>query len=177
MTNQSHAIRFAKYALLTRKYVDHSITFETTPDGAANLYPGAYIRVASEITHYEPDGNNDWSKRFSVGCITPNGKIVTGQKDIDGKEIYYWNSSMDEVQKTRVTVKNDYTVTDTSLHGTLISVVPDVQEPRVYRIEALTINEDSMVEIAATVVPLTPEGRMRVTQWNDRQFVIQGPDK
>ena len=35
MTDKEHAIKFAKYALLTRKYVDHSVTFETTPDAAA----------------------------------------------------------------------------------------------------------------------------------------------
>lgn len=177
MTSQAHAIRFAKYALLTRKYVDHSVNFETTPDGAANLYPGAYIRVASEISHYEPDSNGNWGQRFSVGCITPDGKVVTGQKDIDGKQVYYWNSSMSEVQTTTINVTSDYTVSDTALHGTLFSVIPDVQEPRVYRVEALTINEDSMVEIAATVVPLTPEGRMKVTQWSGQNFIIQGPDK
>ena len=177
MTNQAHAIRFAKYALLTRKYVDHSVDFETTPDAATNLYPGAYIRVASEITHYEPDGNNDWNKRFSVGCITPNGKVITGQKDVDNKNVYYWKSSMSEVRTARLSVTPDYTVTDTALHGTLFSVIPDVAEPRVYKVESITINEDSMVEISASVVPLTPEGRMRVIQWSDQQFVIQGPDK
>ena len=177
MTNQAHAIRFAKYALLTRKYVDHSVTFETTPDAAANLRPGAYIRVASEVTHYEPDSSNDWSKRFSVGCITPDGKVVSGQKDIDGKQIYYWKSSLPEVRSTTVQVNSDYTVSDTSLHGTLFSVIPDVEEPRVYQVEALTINEDAMVEITATVVPLTSEGRQRVTQWSAQQFVIQGSDK
>ena len=155
MTNRSHAIRFAKYALLTRKHVDHSVSFETTPDAAANLRPGAYIRVASEITHYEPDGNNDWNKRFSVGCITPNGRVITGQTDVDGKQIYYWNSSMSEVRTTTIEVGNDYIVSNSSLHGTLFSVIPDVEEPRVYRVESLTINEDSMVEISATVVPLT----------------------
>jgi hypothetical protein len=56
-------------------------------------------------------------------------------------------------------------------------VIPDVEEPRVYQVEALTINEDAMVEITATVVPLTSEGRQRVTQWSAQQFVIQGSDK
>ena len=176
MTDKEHAIKFAKYALLTRKYVDHSVTFETTPDAAAGLYPGAYIRVASEISHYEPDGNKDWSKRFSVGCITPNGKIISGQNDVDGQTVYYWNSSMSEVRTTRIEVTDDGIVANTSLHGTLFSVVPEVEEPRVYRVESLTINEDSMVEISATVVPLTREKRMKVTQWSDQQFVIQGPD-
>ena len=177
MTDKEHAIKFAKYALLTRKYVDHSVTFETTPDAAAGLYPGAYIRVASEISHYEPDNNRDWSKRFSVGCITPNGKVISGQNDVDGQTVYYWNSSMPEVRTTRVEVTDDGIVANTSLHGTLFSVVPNVEEPRVYRVESLTINEDSMVEISATVVPLTREKRMKVTQWSDNQFVIQGPDE
>ena len=177
MTNQAHAIRFAKYALLTRKYVDHSVSFVTTPDSAVGLYPGAYVRIASEITHYEPEGSNDWNKRFSVGCITPNGKVITGQKDVDNKNVYYWKSSMSEVRTARLSVTPDYVVTDTALHGTLFQVIPDVQEPRVYRIESLTINEDSMVEITATVVPLTSEGRMKVIQWSNQQFVIQGPDK
>lgn len=177
MTDKEHAIKFAKYALLTRKYVDHSVTFETTPDAAAGLYPGAYIRVASEISHYEPDGSKDWSKRFSVGCITPDGKIISGQNDVNGQTVYYWNSSMSEVRTTRVEVTDDGIVANTSLHGTLFSVVPNVEEPRVYRVEALTINDDSMVEISATVVPLTSSGRIKVTQWSSQQFVIQGPDE
>ena len=177
MTSRSHAIRFAKYALQTRKYVDHSVEFETTPDAATNLRPGAYIRVASEITHYEPASNSvDYNKRFSVGCITPNGKVISGQQDINGKQIYYWKSSLPEVQTTRVEVTSDYTVTNKALHGTLFSVVPDVEEPRVYRVESITINEDSMVQISATVVPLTSSGRMKVTQWSGQQFIIDGEE-
>ena len=84
---------------------------------------------------------------------------------------------MSEVRTATIEVGDDYTVADTSLHGTLFSVIPAVQEPRVYRVESLTINEDSMVEISATVVPLDSNGRMKVTQWSDQNFVIQGVDK
>ena len=84
---------------------------------------------------------------------------------------------MSEVRSTRIEVTEDGVVSDTALHGALFSVVPNTEKPRAYRVEALTINEDAMVEITATVVPLTPEGYLRVTQWSDQNFIIQGPDK
>ena len=93
----------------------------------------------------------------------------------NGTKVYLSRkSSYSEVQTGRLEVADGGIVPDTKMHGTLFSVVPNVETPRVYRVEALTINEDAMVEITATVVPLTPEGRQKVTQWSPSQFVIQG---
>ena len=48
-TSRDHAITFAKFALRMRQTVDHSISFETTPDAAHTLAPGDYIRLGVSI--------------------------------------------------------------------------------------------------------------------------------
>ena len=54
-TRRSHALRFAQYALRIRQLVDHSVSFETTPDAAHTLSPGDYIRVGVSVMHAELD--------------------------------------------------------------------------------------------------------------------------
>ena len=44
-TTQDHAEFFARYALMVRRYVDHNIQFQTTPQAGMGLAPGEYFRV------------------------------------------------------------------------------------------------------------------------------------
>ena len=64
---------------VVRKFVDHSVTFETTPDAAANLYPGDYIRVASEVTHYEPDVNETGANDSASAASLQTTRLLAGK--------------------------------------------------------------------------------------------------
>ena len=46
-------------------------------------------------------------------------------------------------------------------------------EVRIYKIESITYTEESFVEIAASYVPTTPEGKMSLLDWRDKDFVIE----
>ena len=48
-------------------------------------------------------------------------------------------------------VGTDGKVTDTALHGSLFSVVTDsVDDPKIYKLESISLTEDGMVEVAAS---------------------------
>ena len=165
-TNRQHAIDFAKFALLVRERIDHAVVFETTPDCIASLAPGQYIRVASAITH------NSQASRINVGCITTSG-VVQGQQLGGTFEIYYWKPAQREVQRGRMVVGTDGKVTDTALHGSLFSVVTDsVDDPKIYKLESISLTEDGMVEVAASYQPLTDQGTLAVLDWDDSNFVL-----
>ena len=164
-TKKEHAVKFAKYALRTRQFVDHALEFETTPDAAAALEPGAYIRVASEVTHHYNNG-----ARFSVGSIDSTGVVQSGQSDIDGKEIFYWKPGMDGVRSAILDIDNNRAV-DSGLRGTVFSVKPNGVEPRLYKVESISLSEDGMVDISATHAPTNPFGQLKVLQWDDSGFV------
>jgi hypothetical protein len=164
-TTKGHAMKFAKYALRTRQHVDHAIEFETTPDAASALEPGAYIRVASEITHHYNDG-----ARFSVGSIDSTGVVQSGQTDVEGKQIFYWKPGMEGVRTATLGITNNL-VADSGLRGTVFSVKPNGVEPRLYKVESISLTEDGMVDIAATHAPTNPFGQLKVLQWDDSEFV------
>ena len=162
-TTQEHPIKFAKYALQTRKEVDHGVRFETTPQAAMSLIPGEYFRLVSEVTH---------TSRFKNGSIDDNG-VVTGL-DLEDSfyDIYYWHPGTVGVQRDRLTISNNKT-NQTSLYGTVFSVVASSTQDRVYKVESLNYGEDGLVEIAGSYVPLDSSGRLKVLDWSDAQFEIE----
>ena len=90
-TTREHAIAFAKYALRVRQKVDHSISFETTPDAAHSLSPGDYIRVGVSVMHQERD--KGYSLRLRTGSVAPNGTLQINKSTIvdpDGFPVYFW---------------------------------------------------------------------------------------
>jgi hypothetical protein len=59
----------AKYFLALRKYVTHTINFQTLPYGLA-LAPGQFIMVAVEMSPYSPSNN---------GIVQPDGTVISVQ--------------------------------------------------------------------------------------------------
>jgi hypothetical protein len=172
-TSRTHAIRFAKYALRTRQTVDHSITFETTPDAAHNLAPGDYIRVAVSIQHQVKE--NGFNERLRTGSVTPDGAIQINSGDYKGDlsfKVIYWRPGFDQVKTGTMQVK-DGVVQNVSMRGSLFTRVSSKSEARVYKIESIAYSEDSFVEISGSYTPLTPTGRLKVLDWTDKEFVIE----
>jgi hypothetical protein len=164
-TSKTHAIQFAKYALRTRQFVDHAVEFETTPDAASSLEPGAYIRVVSEVTHHYNQG-----ARFSVGSIDETGVVQSGQADVDGRQIYYWKPGWNGVRKGSLNLLAGG-IASAGLRGTVFSLIPNDVEPRLYKVESISLTEEGMVEVAATHAPTNPFGQLKVLQWDDGDFV------
>ena len=166
-TSRSHAIKFAKFALRLRQTVDHSISFETTPDAANTLAPGDYIRMGISIQHQETVA------RLRTGSVSPAGTVQHSEGMENGEfSIYYWRAGLPAVRKGTMSVKNGV-VTDTSFRGILFTHAPSKTEARVYKIESIAFSEESFVEIAATYVPLNSDGSMKLLDWDDKDFKIE----
>ena len=169
-TSRQHAIDFAKFALRLRQVVDHSISFETTPDAAHTLAPGDYIRVAVSIQHQETD--KGFTQRLRTGTISTRGEIQANATIPDGKiDIFYWRPGTTQVQSGKPEVKNGR-IADTAFHHSLFTVKPK-SEARIYKIESIAYSEESFIEINATYAPVTDKNTLRVLDWSSSDFVIE----
>jgi len=163
-TTQEHPLTFARYALKLRQLVDHSITFETTPQAAMNLAPGEYFRLVSEVTH---------TSRFNNGSISPDG-VIQSQDLLNGDyPILFWTPGMTAVQSGTLTATNGRT-TQTALFGTVFALNNTTTTNRLYKVETLSYSEEGLVEVAGSYTPLTDRGTLAVLDWGDNEmFVIE----
>lgn len=160
--SREHARKFAKQALLVRRYVDHGLRFETTPQAAMALEPGEYFRVVSEATH---------TSRFQTGSIGPTGTIVSKDSLADGSySVYFWKPGTTVVNSTTLTVSNGQAV-GAALRGTVFSIANSTTENRVYKVETLQYAEDGLVEISGSFVPLRDDDKFQVLDWDESNFV------
>ena len=172
-TSREHAISFAKFALRLRQLVDHSVSFETTPDAAHALSPGDYIRLGVSVMHQ--DKRQGYSLRLRTGSIAPNGLLQINKSRIvatDGFDVYYWKPGFTQVRTGRL-VERDGVVQDPALHGSLFTRKLTTAEARIYKIETIAYTEDSFVEITGSYVPLKSDGSMKVLDWSNNSFVIE----
>ena len=169
-TSRTHAIKFAKFALRLRQTVDHSISFETTPDAANTLAPGDYIRMGVSVQHQE---GGYTTERLRTGSVTPKGALQWNEGIVNGVYyVYYWRPGMGQVLKRNMTVSNGM-VPDKAFHGSLFTAIRPKSEARVYKIESIAFSEESFVEISATYVPLNSDGTMKLLDWDDKDFKIE----
>lgn len=162
-TTQDHAYTFARYALKLRQLIDHSVTFETTPQAAMNLAPGEYFRLVSEATH---------TSRFNNGSIGPDGVIQSANTLNGSYPILYWEPGTVGVQSATLTATNGRT-SQTGLFGTVFTLNNTTTTNRVYKVETLSYAESGLVEVTASHVPLTDSGSLAVLDWNDSMFVTE----
>lgn len=162
-TTQEHPIKFAKYALKTRKLVDHGLKFETTPQAAMGLAPGDYFRLVSEATH---------TSRFRNGSIGPDGSISCAEVLSGSYSILYWAPGTVGVSSTTLTATGNRT-SQSNLYGTVFAIASTTTTNRVYKVESLSYTEDGFVEVAGSFVPLTGGGTLAVLDWPDSDFVIE----
>lgn len=163
-TNPAQALTFAKHALLLRKEIDHSITFETVPGAAAALTPGAYIKLISEATH---------TSRFNNGSIDGEGNITSTTDIGDGTHrILYWMPGQTEVRESDLHVEGK-TTGDPALFNVVFTVITTSVEKRVYKIETITLTEEGFVQVTATHQPIADNGGLATIQFDPTRFVVE----
>ena len=165
-TSEKHARTFAEYALVVRKFVDHGISFETTPESAMSLEPGDYIRFFSEITH------ND---RFENGYISADGTIQSqGNTNPIGSNIFYWRafnengSDFGEPREAILTADNNKA--SSQFRNSVFTIQKTDTADRIYKIESITYTEDGFVQLTATHQPLDSDGKFKVLKYNQNIF-------
>ena len=160
-TEEEHVRKFLKYALRVRQLIDHGIKFQTAPQFAMFLSPGAYFRLYSESTH---------TSRFENGFISSDGTIQSiGEGDLTDVEIYYWKSGMDEVREAKLKVI-DGKVDNSNLVNSVFTVKKKNTSDRVYKVESIVYGEEGLIEIAGSHVPLTESGSLAILNWNEDDF-------
>jgi hypothetical protein len=159
-TSEEHARTFAKFALKTRKEVDHGIRFETTPQAALGLNPGDYFRLVSEATH---------TSRFQNGSISADGAIQAKDLPNGSYSIFYFRAGSSGLQSATLNVTNNRTIQG-ALFGSVFTIKNSTTTDRVYKVESLSYAEDGLVEIAGSNVPLTSSGTLEVLNWAGNQF-------
>ena len=162
-TSLKHAQTFAKFVLATRKFVDHSITFKTSPHFANGILAGNYIRVFSTTQH---------TQRFNNGAILDNGEVVSKEPLTGNKEFYWWNPSVveEDLNGNNVSMTVDKATENfskplpTRYHGSLFALVETSTKEQCYKVESLTYGEDGLVEISASFAELDVNGRLKMLQ-------------
>jgi hypothetical protein len=164
-TSAAQARTFARTALKLRQKVTHGLTFETTPQAAMGLEPGAYFRLVSEVTH---------TSRFSNGTIADGGLINSAQPLTDGvHKILYWVPGTEGVKEASITVKAG-TCSNAAFWGTVFTVANSTTTSRVYKVETLAMGQEGFVTVSGSHQPLTDTGGLAVLDWNDGHFVEEG---
>ena len=141
--NEAQALMVARFTLATRRFTDHQIEFQTTPE-IIGVEPGSYIRVMTE----EIDFNVAYSLVVNAD-MTFNSAGPIG----DGRySAYIYRSGATDVIEQEVTIQ-DQKLTDTSLAGAIISVFTTSKSDGIYQVQELTIDESGIVSVSAVVVP------------------------
>ena len=161
--SEDHAIAFAKYALRVRTLVDHSVSFETTPEMADGLTPGDFIRVTTEHTHFS---------RFDTGSIDSRGFIQSAAGLSDGShQVYYWPVGSNTGVQSGTLNSTGQRTGATRFYNSVFVVRNSDTRDRTYQIEAIEFGEDGFIKITASYAP-TKDGRLAVLDWSDKDFVI-----
>ena len=143
-TSREHALKVARFILSVRRRVDHSIKFQTLPQGL-NLKPGQYINV---VTTSAPN------TAAYIGVIDPDGRILSADALSDGKhKVSLYQAGDEQTHEVELEVKDGRAV-DSSLVGAVFSSLVPRPERNTYLVEQLDLNEDGLVEVSASHFPI-----------------------
>lgn len=152
ITGDEHAIRVARFFLALRKHVTHSITFKTLPWGLS-LEPGAFIRVSTQSSPYNPANN---------GIVKADGTVIAVSAMTDGTyDVYYWDRTKDYVERGNLIISNGIA---TNFRDSVFSVINTNATSEVYQIEALDVDTDGIVTIKASNYPVDSNGRSLIAR-------------
>ena len=152
VSHMGHAIKAARYFLAVRKYVTHTVTFQSLPWGLS-LAPGQYIRVATESSPYNPINN---------GIVKTDGTIISASPLSDGSySVYFWERGQQEVTNGTLEVRNGVA---TNLNNCVFSVISANATNQVYQIEALDVNDEGIVTIKASSFPVNGSNRSLIAR-------------
>ena len=159
-TSENHALNYIKYVLSVREYTDHSINFKTAPHYVNGLKPGDYIRVFSTTNH---------TSRFNNGAILEDGTVVSKDTITGSKNFYYWNPSWKEdEQEVREATENFDNTLASPYRNCLFTIKETEKTDQCYKVESITFGEDGLIDLSASYVKLTDDGKLAILQgWFD----------
>jgi hypothetical protein len=163
-TSADHAIQFAKLLINMRYHITHVISFKTLPNGLA-LQPGQYFRVSSQARHVE---------QFQNGYVLEDGTVVSSSPMAAGTyTVYFWRSSMTQVEERSMVIGATGKTTP-EFANSVFTQYSSSTSNRLYKAEQIAYDEEGMVEITGSHVPLMPDdGRITYLNMDDALFTVQ----
>jgi hypothetical protein len=162
-TSADHAIQFAKLLINMRYHITHVISFKTLPSGLA-LQPGQYFRVSSQARHIE---------RFQNGYVLGDGTVVSSSPMAAGTyTVYFWRSSMTQVEERSMAIGADGKTTP-EFAGSVFTQYSASTSNRLYKAEMIAYDEEGMVEITGSHVPLEADGKITYLNMDAALFEVQ----
>ena len=162
-TSADHAIQFAKLLINMRYHITHVIAFKTLPSGLA-LQPGQYFRVSSQARHIE---------RFQNGYVLGDGTVVSSSPMAAGTyTVYFWRSSMTQVEERSMVIGADGKTTP-EFAGSVFTQYSALFSNRLYKAEMIAYDEEGMVEITGSHVPLEYNGKITYLNMDAALFEVQ----
>ena len=147
-TSKEHAELVARYYLLVRDFVTHSVKFSTTASGL-DLAPGDFVKIETAVTPYSSALN---------GTIASDGTITSVTYLADGNyDILYYVSGESSVASGNMQVSNGQ-ATDPTFYGSVFTLQQKISSQNVYQVEQISFNEDMTVEIVASEYACNEEG-------------------
>ena len=143
-TSEHHALMVAKYFLSLRQLVTHTISFSTTLEGLS-IQAGSFIKVVTEASPYSSANNGTID---STGQITSVSDLPDGQFTVD----YFSVSGSDDIERGVMNVFNE-TVTDSTFHNSVFTLVNETVSQNIYVVEQLTFSQEGTVDIVASEYP------------------------
>ena len=162
-TSAAHAVDFAKLLIQTRRFVTHTVTFKTFPEGLV-LAPGAYFKLSSQARHTD---------RFQNGYVLNDGKVISSTEISGSQSVYWWRSGFTEVQVGTMTIDaNGFT--SATFAGAVFTVYTNAESAYVYKAEIISYDNEGSVEITGSHVPVEPgTGKIAYLNLADNQFVVE----
>ena len=162
-TSAAHAVDFAKLLIQTRRFVTHTVTFKTFPEGLV-LAPGAYFKLSSQARHTD---------RFQNGYVLKDGKVISSTEISGSQSVYWWRSGFTEVQVGTMTIDaNGFT--SATFAGAVFTVYTNAESAYVYKAEIISYDNEGSVEITGSHVPVEPgTGKIAYLNLADNQFVVE----
>ena len=162
-TSADHAIQFAKLLINIRFHVTHVISFKTLPSGLA-LQPGQYFRVSSQARHTE---------QFQNGYVLADGTVVSSSPMAAGSyTVYFWRSSMTQVEERSMVIGATGKTTP-EFANSVFTQYSSSTSNYLYKAEMIAYDEEGMVEITGSHVPLETDGRITYLNMNAALFEVQ----
>jgi len=155
-TSQKQAIDLAKWTCRRRRYITHSIKFETTPTQAA-LDIGAVFNLGMETIAYDQPQN---------GAIAADGTVTSWPPLSNGTyDALTWTGTATTVEERTIKIENGKAV---GIQNAVFCIKSGIQSVETYKTQALNYTEDGNINVEATVYPCDKDGASLLTMgWDD----------
>ena len=161
--NREQSLRTARYILATKRYVDHVVNFDTTPEALA-VEPGSYIRVMMEELDYQ--------QGLSIR-IAEDMRIISAVPVEDGTyRANVYKPGAPDIEEIEIELAGGYAI-DPELRGALASLFSVEPHSDIYQIREVSLSEEGIVSVTAAIVPTSgSQSRVAYDVLNNDNFTV-----